>query len=70
MGEAVFLGLRMMEGIDLSYFKDRFGIGIEEAYPDAVKDLMEDGLLESGGGHLRLTKKGILFLNDVSVRFV
>ncbi len=70
MGEAVFLGLRMMEGIDLSYFKDRFGIGIDAAYPDAVKDLMEDGLLESGGGHLRLTKKGILFLNDVSVRFV
>lgn len=70
MGEAVFLGLRMMEGIDLSYFKDRFGIGIDAAYPDAVKDLMGDGLLESGGGHLRLTKKGILFLNDVSVRFV
>ncbi|MDO8444680.1 MAG: radical SAM family heme chaperone HemW [Deltaproteobacteria bacterium] len=70
MGEAVFLGLRMMEGIDLSYFKDRFGIGIDAAYPDAVNDLMEDGLLDSGGGHLRLTKKGILFLNDVSVRFV
>lgn len=70
MGEAVFLGLRMMEGINLSYFKDRFGIGIDAAYPGAVKDLMKDGLLESGGGHLRLTKKGILFLNDVSVRFV
>lgn len=70
MGEAVFLGLRMMEGIDLSYFKDRFGIGIDAAYPDAVKDLMGDGLLESEGGCLRLTKKGILFLNDVSVRFV
>lgn len=70
MGETVFLGLRMMEGIDLSYFKDRFGIGIEEAYPKAIKELAGEGFLKSEEGHLRLTKKGVLFLNEVSLRFV
>lgn len=70
MGEAVFLGLRMMEGIDLKDFEERFGIGIEGAYPGVVQGLVEDGFLVLKEGHLRLTKKGILFLNEVSVRFV
>lgn len=70
MGEAVFLGLRMMEGIDLKDFKERFGIRIEEAYSNVIKGLMEEELLKLEEGHLRLTEKGILFLNEVSVRFV
>jgi oxygen-independent coproporphyrinogen-3 oxidase len=70
MGEAVFLGLRMTEGVRLKDFEERFGIGIEEAFPDAIKELKENLLLRFEGGHLRLTDKGLLFLNDVSVRFV
>lgn len=70
MGEAVFLGLRMLEGIDLEVFKGRFGVGIETAFPDAVSELTEKGLLEITQGHLRLTKQGLLLLNEVSVRFV
>jgi oxygen-independent coproporphyrinogen-3 oxidase len=70
MGEAVFLGLRMLEGIDLEVFKERFGVGIETAFSAAVSELMQKGLLEMTQGHLRLTKQGLLLLNEVSVRFV
>jgi oxygen-independent coproporphyrinogen-3 oxidase len=70
MGEAVFLGLRMLEGIDLEVFKERFGVGIETAFSDAVSELTQKGLLEMTQAHLRLTKQGLLLLNDVSVRFV
>jgi len=70
MGEAVFLGLRMLEGIDLTEFEKRFGVTIEATYPDAVIELTEKGLLEITQGHLRLTKQGLLLLNDVSLRFV
>lgn len=70
MGEAVFLGLRILEGIKMKEFKERFGVGIEEAFANAVHDLTEKGLLEITQGHLRLTKKGLLLLNEVSVRFV
>ncbi len=70
MGEAVFLGLRMLEGVNLEVFKERFGVGIETAFPIAVNELIEKGLLEMTQGHLRLTKQGLLLLNEVSVRFV
>ncbi|MBI4745296.1 MAG: coproporphyrinogen III oxidase family protein, partial [Deltaproteobacteria bacterium] len=70
MGEYLFLGLRMMEGISLKDFEEKFGIEIETAYPDALNELTEKGLLEITQGHLRLTKQGLLLLNDVSVRFV
>ena len=70
MGEAVFLGLRMLEGIDLTEFEKRFGVTIEATYPDAVIELTEKGLLEITQGHLKLTKQGLLLLNDVSLRFV
>lgn len=70
MGEAVFLGLRMMEGIDLKGFENRFGVGIATAYPAAIKELTEQGLLNLRNQHIRLTRKGMLFLNDVSLRFV
>lgn len=70
MGEYVFLGLRMMEGISLKDFEEKFGIEIETAYPAAVSELTQKGLLEITQGHLRLTKKGLLLLNEVSVRFL
>ena len=70
MGEYLFLGLRMMEGINLKDFEERFGIEIETAYPDAVSDLTQKGLLDISQGHLRLTKQGLLLLNEVSFRFV
>lgn len=70
MGETVFLGLRMLEGIDLGVFTERFGVGIEEAFADAVGELTDKGFLEIIQGHLRLTKKGLLLLNEVSVKFV
>lgn len=70
MGEAIFLGLRMMEGINLKDFEDRFGKGIEESFPNAVRELTKEDFLISEKRHLRLTKKGLLFLNDVSLRFV
>lgn len=70
MGEAVFLGLRMLEGVNLAEFKNRFGIGAEKAYKKEIEELEEKGLLKVENGYLRLTKKGLLLLNDVSVRFV
>lgn len=70
MGEVVFLGLRMMEGINLKDFEKKFEIGIEKAFPTVVEELMKEGFLIFEKRHLRLTRKGLLFLNDVAVRFV
>ena len=70
MGEVVFLGLRMMEGINVKNFEKRFGIKIESAYKDAIEELTTDDLLFYDNDHLKLTRKGLLFYNDVALRFI
>ena len=70
MGEAVFLGLRMMEGIVLNDFESRFGTGIETAFTNAVEELRTEGFLIYDKDNLKLTRKGLLFYNDVAIRFV
>jgi len=70
MGEAVFLGLRMMEGIVLNDFENRFGTGIETAFTNAVEELRTEGFLIYDKDNLKLTRKGLLFYNDVAIRFV
>ena len=62
MGEAVFLGLRMMDGIDLKAFEERFGTGIETTFPHTVEELTNDGFLIYDKDHLKLTRKGLLIL--------
>ena len=70
MGEAVFLGLRMMEGINVKDFESRFGINIEEAYSVAIEELMTEDFLIRDNDRLKLTRKGLLFYNDVAIRFI
>lgn len=70
MGEAVFLGMRMMEGINVKDFEGRFGIKMEAAYTDAIEELIAEDFLVYDNNCLRLTRKGLLFSNDVAIRFV
>ena len=70
MGEAVFLGLRMMEGINVKDFENRFGIKIEATYTDEIEELIAEDFLVYDNDHLKLTGKGLLFYNDVVIRFV
>jgi len=70
MGEAVFLGLRMMEGINVKDFENRFWIKIEEAYTGEMDELTTGDFLIHANDHLKLTRKGLLFYNDVAIRFI
>ncbi|HMQ03234.1 MAG TPA: radical SAM family heme chaperone HemW [Pyrinomonadaceae bacterium] len=64
--EAAFLGLRLNDGIDLHEFRKRFGIDLKAT----ADDLIEKGLVELSGERLRLTRKGMLFSNEVFAEFV
>jgi len=65
MAEALFLGLRLLRGIDLADFERRFGQKAEEAYGQPLGRLREAGLVKIEGGRLFLTKRGILLSNAV-----
>lgn len=63
--EAIFLGLRMMRGIDLEDYRSRFGLDLHERYNGELDRLREAGLIEIGSHFLRLTSRGALLSNEV-----
>jgi len=70
MTETVILGLRLVEGLSLTAFRRRFGVGLLSIYGPAVAELTALGLLERTGGCLRLTPKGRLLSNEAFIRFL
>jgi len=70
LSEAMMLGLRMTEGIDIEAFFKKYGVLIEEKYKEEIDGLKNERLLELKGGRLRLTHKGILFSNEVFLKFM
>ena len=70
MGETVMMGLRMLDGINLQYFKKRFGVDLKTVFSDTISQLLNNNLIVFDNGNLKLTQKGLLFYNDVSVEFL
>ncbi|HCH00024.1 MAG TPA: coproporphyrinogen III oxidase [Actinobacteria bacterium] len=69
MSEAMFLGLRKMDGVNPEEFHARFDQAIDSVFGEAIEDLVGVGLLVRNT-NLRLTPKGILLGNEVFSRFV
>lgn len=68
--ESVMLGLRMVEGIDLAAFSERFGCSFLDVYRDAVRELTQNGLLTVQDGFAALTDRGLDTQNDVLMYFL
>lgn len=70
MGEAMFLGLRMTEGVSEEAFVKRYGITISDQYPGVIEKYVRQGLLQRRNGHIFLTKEGMNLANAVMCEFV
>ena len=68
--EAVFLGLRMMEGYNVRAYQDRFGEDLIERHREDLKRFYDAGLIELNNDVLRLTRSGALLSNEVFAAFV
>jgi oxygen-independent coproporphyrinogen III oxidase len=62
--EAIFLGLRLTDGIRLAEFQQRFGFDLQDKYWRPIAYLREAGLVESTPECLRLTSRGLLLSNE------
>jgi len=62
--EPFFLGLRLDRGIDRGIDADW------SAFQPAVERFIREGLLESSGNILRLTRRGVLLSNEVFAEFI
>ncbi|HEY5056194.1 MAG TPA: radical SAM family heme chaperone HemW [Acidobacteriaceae bacterium] len=68
--EAMFLGLRMNEGVDLKMLRSEFGVELVSAAIDEAAEIEEAGLIEREGAHLRLTARGRMVSNEVFSRLL
>jgi len=63
--EFMFMGLRMIKGIEEKEFEKRFSINVDSVYEKVIKDNINKGLLQREQGSISLTENGIELSNYV-----
>ena len=68
--EAVFLGMRLMQGIDMRRYRESFGVDLRDEHGEDLERFRKAGLIEFAGDLVRLTRNGALLSNEVFTAFV
>lgn len=68
--EYMLLGLRKIDGVSISKFKEKFVDNPIYLFKNELSKLVEDGLLEIDGDKIRLTNKGLDLANMVWEEFI
>jgi oxygen-independent coproporphyrinogen-3 oxidase len=68
--EALYLGLRRVEGVSRADYLRRYGGAPEEFAGAELEKLRERGLVQDDSGFLRLTERGLLFADEVFLELV
>jgi oxygen-independent coproporphyrinogen-3 oxidase len=70
LGDALFMGLRLNDGIDERDLERRYGIDVWKQYGSDLQPYVEGGLLMRQDRRMRLTRRGMLLANEVMAVFV
>lgn len=70
VSESFFLGLRMLDGIDLAGLESRYGKEALSCHLPEISRLQESGLLVREGSRIRLAPAAVILANSVFSRFV
>jgi oxygen-independent coproporphyrinogen-3 oxidase len=65
VGDALFTGLRLARGVDLSEVGVRYGVDVWARYETAFRPLEATGRLTIEGTRVRLTREGMLVANEI-----
>ena len=68
--EAMIMGLRLTEGIDLNKMQQRFGIDVLKYYGQEIQTLLDKKMAACEAGMLRLTPYGMQYGNQAFEAFV
>ena len=68
--ERIFLGLRMMKGLDLKILDKEFDINFKEEYKEVLEKLESKSLITVKNDILKLTALGVDLSNRVFVEFI
>jgi oxygen-independent coproporphyrinogen-3 oxidase len=72
MEEALFMGLRLTQGVDLSAIRTAYGVDVLRRYSDELSRFVDAGLLvvHGPGERLALTRQGMLVANEIMMVFI
>jgi oxygen-independent coproporphyrinogen-3 oxidase len=70
LGDALFTGLRLTDGIDIAAAGARYGVDVWARYAGALRPYIDEGWLERRGNRLALTRSGMLMANEIMAAFV
>jgi len=70
MGETMFLGLRMKQGVSIGAFEIRYGVSPLTVFDEEINRLCKQELIRIEGDFIKLTSAGLLLANIVFEEFV
>ncbi len=70
LGDALFTGLRLCDGVDLDAIGQRYGVDVWLRFGAELAPFVDAGCLLYDGRCLRLTRRGMLVANEVMAVFV
>ena len=70
IAKTVVLGIKILpQGLDKKKFFDLYGLTLEDIYGSIISNLEEIGVIDSTADYLRLTRKGLLFADEICTEF-
>ena len=70
LGDALFTGLRLADGIETKDIQSRYGVDVWRRFGGDLERFVEAGLLRRHGSRLCLTRQGMLLAHEVMTGFV
>jgi oxygen-independent coproporphyrinogen-3 oxidase len=70
LGEALMLGLRLRDGVELAPMAQRYGLDPRAVFSEEIARFKSWELLEERDGVLRLTRRGLLLSNNVFAEII
>ena len=70
LGDALFTGLRLNDGVELSRLSGQYETDIWQVYGERLAPYCDAGLLLKEGDRIRLTRQGMLMAHEVMAVFV
>jgi len=70
MIEAIYLGLRLNDGIDLPDFEERFGLSFAKVFGAVTGDLQADNLIYVDNRRCALTPDGLVLMDSIASRLI
>jgi oxygen-independent coproporphyrinogen-3 oxidase len=70
LGDALFTGLRLVDGIDVNAIQTRYGVDVWDRFGPDLEPFLEAGCLRRTESRLSLTRQGMLLAHEVMSVFV